>query len=86
MCSFMQCSDPGFFFPNPDRQKIRIRSGSMKKHPKTVSKRKTHFCISYFALSKLSFWVKFLQNLSKEIEKHHLDPITLLNNLIYLKY
>ena len=71
--------------PDPDQQKIRIESGTMKKTPKTVSTRTTKKMFEsyrYLALSKLPylFWVRFLQNLIKE---HHLVPISLLkkNNI-----
>ena len=61
-----------FLCPDRDRPKIRIRSGKIliriheKNRYKTVSTSR-QICISYLALSTLSFLVRLLQNLIKNI-------------------
>ena len=79
---FTSVSDPGFppdpdqsFFlnPDPDRPKIRIRSGKIpiRIREKNVLKLELKkYYISYLALLTLSFMVRLLQ-------KHHLDPVSL---------
>ena len=65
-----------FLCPDRDRLKIRIRSGKIliriheKNRYKTVSTSR-QICISYLALSTLSFLVRFLQNLIKTSFRCH---------------
>ena len=66
------------FFLSPDWPKIRMRSGKIRirirKKVQKLQQQVEKICISYLAISTLSFF----QVPPKPNQKHHLDPISLL--------